>query len=730
MRQLTSSLAALLLLVLTGCESAAIPVEPGVAVPTPDVVSPLADLQAQLESAARTTPDELIGASALPFAADLGFDPLSAANLGLVQASSLALDVEESARLERDGFVVTAPPYPSMPYALETIYMEDLPVYVTADLILEAVHRGYDDLLKEVELTYLIPRLEALLARMRLALPGAPLTAAEMRDVDLYLGVAYALLSEAPVAPVGGADAGTVADLVSAAEAAQGLRRVQLFGADRAVDFSQFTVRGHYDDHPALGRYFRAMMWLGRIDFRMVETQPDGELLFHRRQLEGAVALRRTMDAEALGGWRAVDDAIRLFVGEPDGMTPPQIDDLLAAIDAGADEPLDRFGDEVLIGALLGSELGRQQILSHMMVREQGLEGPPLPMNRSLFFFPQRYVVDSHVLHQVVWDRVEAQRMMPDPLDVAYAALGNPQAVAHLGPELARYDYAGHLEAARRLVDAHGEPYWTANLYNRWVGSLRALSPSAAGFDDALPTTMRTAAWADRVMNTQLASWAELRHDTILYAKQSYTSGAACEFPDAYVEPYPAFWAALNGFAKEARTFVEGLRAEVTSTRTLDRAVDMLAELDDVTVRLGDMAERELRGEPFTEAQLAWINEAVSTEPLGCTPQDVGTGGWYGRLQIDPRRLAEYDPVVADVHTQPTDEGGAPVGRVLHVGVGRPRIMVVTVDTCHGPRAYAGPVLPFHQAITEDFERLTDDDWAARVSRGEVETPAWLADVF
>ena len=45
------------------------------------------------------------------------------------------------------------------------------------------------------------------------------------------------------------------------------------------------------------------------------------------------------------------------------------------------------------------------------------------------------------------------------------------------------------------------------------------------------------------------ASWAELRHDTLLYAKQSYSAAAGCEYPDAYVDPYPAFYGKLEAFA-------------------------------------------------------------------------------------------------------------------------------------------------------------------------------------
>jgi len=70
------------------------------------------------------------------------------------------------------------------------------------------------------------------------------------------------------------------------------------------------------------------------------------------------------------------------------------------------------------------------------------------------------------------------------------------------------------------------------------------------------------------------------------------------------------------------------------------------------------------------------------------------------------------------------------VGRVLHVGTGRPRMMIVTVDTCDGPRAYVGPVSTFHQRVTEDFERYTDDEWSEIVQRGELSSPSWANGVF
>src|SRR5690606_30109257 len=108
----------------------------------------------------------------------------------------------------------------------------------------------------------------------------------------------------------------------------------------------------------------------------------------------------------------------------------------------------------------------------------------------------------------------------------------------------------------RLLVDAHPETSWSSSLYTGWLGALRELSAKteAAGSRSAasatlesadapgLPAVATTEAWGRRLLNTQLGSWAQLRHDTLLYAKQSYTASDVCEFPDAYVDPYPEFW--------------------------------------------------------------------------------------------------------------------------------------------------------------------------------------------
>ena len=124
-------------------------------------VDRLTALQAE---AGASTADELLRRRAVPFRATLGYDPQAAKNMNLIQASALKLDAAEMGALAKNGFVISDKRrYPHFGYGYKTIYSQDLPVFVSADSILQAVHQSYDDILKAIELEALIPELGALL---------------------------------------------------------------------------------------------------------------------------------------------------------------------------------------------------------------------------------------------------------------------------------------------------------------------------------------------------------------------------------------------------------------------------------------------------------------------------------------------------------------------------------------------------------------------------------------
>src|SRR5262249_11685978 len=111
-------------------------------------------------------------------------------------------------------------------------------------------------------------------------------------------------------------------------------------------------------------------------------------------------------------------------------------------------------------------------------------------------------------------------------------------------------NYQHNLAAARNVIDGLEPAVWEESLYSCWLACLRELS--APTTDARYPEAMRTRAWAMKALNTQLASWAQLRHDSILYARQSYTSTLICSYPAGYVEPVPGFWARMERMARRA----------------------------------------------------------------------------------------------------------------------------------------------------------------------------------
>jgi hypothetical protein len=694
----------------------------------------------QAEAAALSVDDFLAihGVPGEPLAA-LSYSPAAAAFMEEIDAA-LALTDGEAAAIETAGFaVLDRTRYATFLEAYTAAWEADLPVLVTADSVLHAVHRSYDELLKSMEQQILVPALDRVLAAAHAHLAtldagGDALLADALGDADQFLTIARTLLAGERAAKARpDTDDEAIDALLAVVAAEQGASEVWLFGSLRVFDASQYRPRGHYEDDETLRRYFRAMMWLGRVDLRLRVPDPfdAARWKFDRRALTVAYILQRAVtDGGALGDWQLVDRLIGMMVGERDSMDVP------AMARYAADAGIARFTDvtqgdaAALETQLVQGGYGVQRIASHWLRTDPfSPEVTPLPL--SFTFLGQRYVVDSHVFSQVVYDRIVVDtptgprkmlRMLPDPRDALFV-LGADRLAPRLADQLAEYRYQGNLHTLRWLVDSYPDDFWTANLYNRWLQALRALN--APTLDPVYPEPMRTEAWLDRTTNTQLASWAELRHDTQLYAKQSYTGGIACTYPDGYVEPYPDLWAALAAYARDAKTKLADAPFPDGGQRArLAAYFDGFAGTMD---RLEALARKELAGERFDAADVTFLEQVIHMDP-GCG--DPGYTGWYADLFWPSAEYHKaFEPTIADVHTDAndTDVCGAPCAespRVLHVGTGHVNLMVFTTDSCEGPRAYVGPVSSYYElAPPRTLSRWTDSEWKQAV--GGAERPPW-----
>jgi hypothetical protein len=273
-------------------------------------------------------------------------------------------------------------------------------------------------------------------------------------------------------------------------------------------------------------------------------------------------------------------------------------------------------------------------------------------------------------------------------------------------------------------VDAYDEDFWLQSLYNTWLGAIRELNPVESS--DRLPYFMQTTAWHQEKLNTQLCSWAELRHDNILYAKQSYTGGTACSYPYTYVEPYPGFYGKIGTFAENAAEFfreVNGWR-EFSAGEAIIRYYERYAEIMEM---LEQISEKELNGLPISDEEITFlktmINSYMSSGP--------SVTGWLVDLIYNAETGLNMDFVVADVHTQPSEYMGPTVGKVLHVGNGFINQGVFLAPNPTNPEqlmAFTGPVSSFHHDLTLNFKRYTDDEWQEKFLTGDIPPrPDWIA---
>ena len=629
--------------------------------------------------------------------------------------------------------------------ALHDIYIKDLPVLLTTDAILQALHASYDKILMDIEIAILEPQLLQFLNALYSAYPQL-LTKYQaisnlhnsLKDVDLYVTMARSLLKNNQLSPqfTNTADIQLVWDAILAEQ----LTEMPLFSErDRKLDFSQFTVRGHYTHEfydnsgiRTLGAYFKSMMWLGRMDF-LLTPPPDNpwELPWTKEEIRrmnlSAALLNELIN---ISGARALlnsnDEVITFMVGESDNLTPDEFSEVLDSLNINSVTAL--FDDptyDAFQTALTSSANSGQQILSNFFLMDPfSTEPDTLPVSYRLM--GQRFIIDSYVFSNVVYDRIIYQgqkiwRPMPDPLDAMFV-LGNDDALPLLIDELDTYKYSSQLAALRYLVDSYDSDFWEMSLYNVWLNSLRCLNPSPD--QEEFPFFMKTAAWHQEKLNSQLASWAQLRHDNLLYAKQSYTGGSGCSFPHTYIEPYPEFYGQIAKFANQAFQFF----SEFPENNWVMTAVKgYFPRLKNVMLKLEILTQKELNKENFNAEEIDFLKQMLFVDGTSGAPP---FSGWYADLYYKLENAALGDYIVADVHTQPTDENGVLVGNVLHVGVGQINLGVFLAESASNnylPMCFVGPVMSYYEKITNDFDRLTDERWTELLEAGNLPArPDWV----
>ena len=352
--------------------------------------------------------------------------------------------------------------------------------------------------------------------------------------------------------------------------------------------------------------------------------------------------------------------------------------------------------------------LGYQTICSSV-VEAYPNSPSPLTLPSIFTFLGQKFTMDSWALSNIVYDRVvyngeKVVHKNPTCLDVCFSIFANSSVVPDIVTKVREKDlpYHSNLLAIREVVDGLPATAWRKSLYTLWLRLLRILSQPTTGAQ--FPEAMRTRSWAAKDTETQAASWSQMRHDTILDAKQSYSCGIIdCEYPAGYVDPRPEFWDAFLDVISKASEILlcdasgesdiddgDEKRPRSQMTWVFKKQMNILSNWEKALSTLSAIAHKERTDKPLADAETAFLRKIVRMEEYGSG--QALYDGWYCQLFYKSGEdSCEEDIIVADVHTNPPDDFSE--GSVLHEGIGFPSLMTIAVNSGNDTALYVGACL-------------------------------------
>lgn len=647
--------------------------------------------------------------------------------LDLSQISNLgdfSLSDGQQIALKTNGFVVTPPLtdpnriYTEFYQAYESVRYDETPVFVTTDSIYHVYHLVFDKMLRDLERDSFIPAIKELTSTMVAAtaaqyqsLKGTSVEDAALRNVAFFSIAASLLNTGDAVLPEAKPYVDAELALINAHTGAElsplWLHDGQAADLQLIEDYSQYIPRGHYTLSPELEAYFKAMMWYGRMTYRLKDPFETQRALLLTQAVRTATSANGNA---ALTLWHEIYDPTVFIVGKADDLGIDEYGKISDVI-FGANPDLKNFGDAVKIQSFIDTakKLPAPQVNSMWVWIWQDRD----EVTQGFRFMGQRFTLDEYVFGQLMWRKVgtlEQPRMLPKALD--FFAVGGSDLSLNLLNEMGENKYKNYDTQMTKVKDEVaklGVDSWTQNLYWGW---LYALQPITAVKGPEYPLFMQTDAWKRKDLQTALGSWTELKHDTILYSKQVMAEmggGPAEEPPKGYVEPNPEAYARLLALAQMTRSGLE-VRSILggTTKGNLDNLVDELTFLMNISQK--ELNHQTISSDDYWKIQYygGWL-EALTIASADSDSTE------NGRNYLEDQKSA----VVADVAT------GS--GSVLEEGVGYPTLIYVV--TPEQPYQIAiGAVYTYYEFTVSADKRMTDGDWRNLLVTSDAPAqPAWTS---
>ena len=577
------------------------------------------------------------------------------------------LDKEFLNKLSVNNFAITPGANVQLFHVYEENDYRQIPNFVTTDLYLQAFHMYFSYMLKSLEKEKFIPALSELCLgfyNQSMQIAGKT-TDANMRRLAEYNATFYAIpyyfLSgkNLPIPMKYTQDYKT--EIKNINNQSDSFSKFLSY-SDVYFPYSLFKPRGHYTRKPEMKAYFKAMMWLQTAPFCREENEQLRQTIYSAVLLNTA----KTASGKSLMSlYRSVYEPIVFLIGLPDNLSVMDISSYLKKQNVND-----------LRTALTPANIDKvNKILVDLSkVRNQIKPQIEKSCSDKINFMPQRYLLDNEVLMKLVDVRPNSKRAYPRGLDV-FSALGSAPAKDLLDNFYKEKDnWAKYPEEMAKLQSKFQQtsPNWNGSVYNKWIESLLTLQKS----DKSYPCFMQTKAWDLKNLNTSLASWAELKHDAILYGEQPMSAECGDGGPPkpivvGYVEPNIAFWNKMIELMGLSSKMLEKNNLWTADLKSKAEQFEGYLKFN-VQVSQKELANQSLSEEEFNSIE--YMGSSIEYFTLSVLDPDLALDNW-SLVQGPDKSIA----VVADIYTRNVE--GCEKDGILHIGTGNVNNIYVVVNT-------------------------------------------------
>ncbi len=625
--------------------------------------------------------------------------------------------------LKANYFAVTdAPMYDNFFEIYEQNRYELIPSFITVDSVLNGFHSQFDFILKSAEKKKLYDDLVEM-TRLLLEssrkdyenLKGTVWENAAKRNLA-YVTVAASLLNLPARSDIKIEYNEDVASFVK-------LETEKIYGASGIAqspvmnigepqeafleDYSQYAPRGHYanEDELKLQSYFRAMMWYGRIAFRLEELD----------EVKSSILLAYALSRKDINSkWESIYDVSSFFAGQSDSLSPIDYYEEISktagkSLEYGALTKLKKADIKKFAKTMYKKSDSK---INTMPIYEPSIQPDRKAATAGCRLMGQRYSLDAEVFANLVYRAVGEndkgwRRMLPKVLDVP-AAFGSKKAIELLKDEgdFEYADYEKNLTKMQQKIAAIDKKDWHSDLYQAWLYNLIPLTKEDS-LENGYPKFMRNTAWLFKNLNAFIGSYTELKHDTVLYSAQMMAEmGGAGEDPDfddrGYVEPAPVVYERLRAMSDMLSS---GLKEKGLLSKTAEKNLAILSEM---CKKLKGISIKELENKQLTEKEFDFISE------FGGNLEHI----WFETFPKDVRSasLSYENPamLVTDIASSPEE--------ALSEATGAIRKIWVLVPMGDKLQLAQGAIFRNHEFTVPLSQRLTDREWIELVRSDQYKT--------